>query len=175
MPDFGFRVMTWMYKLVGLFADPRKRLDRVPLKPGMAVVDYACGPGRYTIEVAKRVEPGGRVYAVDVQPLATRMVKDKATRLGLENIETILIDSYDTGIPNSCADLVLHLDAFHQIGDRTALLKEIHRILKPDGIFYLEPGHMKLAGAREIVAASGLFRLTWSQGHDMQFAPQPTP
>jgi hypothetical protein len=50
--------MAWMYKLVGLFADPRKRLDRVPLKAGMTVVDYACGPGRYTLEVAKRVEPG---------------------------------------------------------------------------------------------------------------------
>ena len=173
MPNIGFRAMAWMYKLVGLFCDPRKRLDRVPLKKGIVVVDYACGPGRYTLETAKRVGPEGKVLAVDVQPLAIKTVKDKAARLGLANIETILVDSYDTGIADSCADLVLCLDAFHQISDRPALLREIHRIVKPEGIFFMEPGHMKLSDAREIVANSGLFHLTWAQGHDMQFAPEP--
>jgi ubiquinone/menaquinone biosynthesis C-methylase UbiE len=171
MSNFGFRVMTWAYRFMGFFSSPRKRLSLVPMGPGMIVVDYACGPGRYTMETARRVGPVGRVIAVDIHPLAIKTVKDKAARLNLPNIDTILLDSYDTGIADSTADLILCLDAFHMIGDRPALLREIHRILKPDGVFYIEPGHMKLSAARDAIIDSGRFRLTGTWGHDLQFAP----
>ena len=173
MSNLGFRAMTWTYRLMGLFSSPRRRLSLVPMGPGMTVVDYACGPGRYTMEIARRIGPIGRVFAVDIHPLAIDAVKNRAAKLDLTNIDTILLDSYDTGIVDSTADLVLCLDAFHQINDRPALLRETHRILKPDGVFYIEPGHMKLSAARDIIIDSGRFRLTGTWGHDLQFAPIP--
>jgi len=165
--------MTWMYRLVDVFSGPEKKLGRLPLRRGMTVVDYACGPGRYTVPVAGFVGPEGKVYAVDVQPLALSMVRDRAGRASLANIETVLVEAYDTGIPGGCADLVLLLDAFHGIDDRVALLREVRRIVKPDGVFLMEPGHMDAAQALAIVTETGLFRHLKTIKKDMHFAPLP--
>lgn len=171
MSDWGFRAMTWTYKLVDLFSSPARKLSRLPLHRGMVVVDYACGPGRYTIPVARFIGPGGRVYAVDNQPLAIRSVAAKAARASLTNVVVRVVESYNTGIPDRCADLVLLLDAFHQITDRSTLLSEVGRIIKPDGIFLMEPGHMDSAAALGIVTATGRFRHTDTRGKDLWFAP----
>jgi len=172
MPDWVFRGMTWTYALVDLFSSPARRLARLPLGKGMTVVDYACGPGRYCIDIARVIGPEGKVYAVDVQPLAIRLVQRKAAELGLANIKPILVNSYDTGIPGSCADLVLLLDAFHQIDDHPALIREVRRIIKPTGTFLMEPGHMRIDRAHDIVVGSGLFVHASTHGRDMLFAPR---
>jgi len=101
MSDIGFKGMIWMYKFIDLFWNPGKRLNKVPLKKGMTVVDYGCGPGRYTLPAARLVGPKGKVFAVDIQPLAIKTVKGKVACESLTNIEAILIDSYNTGIKDS--------------------------------------------------------------------------
>ena len=53
------------------------------------MVDYGFGPGRFTLLTAKLVGPKGKVFAVDIQPLDMSMIKKKAARLSLTNIETI--------------------------------------------------------------------------------------
>jgi ubiquinone/menaquinone biosynthesis C-methylase UbiE len=173
MPDWEFRGMAWLFRLVDIFSGPEKKLARLPLRRGMTVVDYACGPGRYTEPVARFVGPEGKVYAVDIQPLALSMVRDRANRAALANIETVFVQAYDTGIPSACTDLVLLLDAFHGIGDRLTLLREIHRLIKPDGLFLMEPGHMDGARARAIVTETGLFRHLKTIKKDMHFSPLP--
>lgn len=163
--------MTLVYKLVDLFSSEEKRMARLPLESGMTVVDYACGPGRYALDIARRVGPAGKVYAVDIQPLAISMVRDKAKRVGLANLELVLVDSYHTGLPDACADLVILLDAFYDIGDRDALLREIRRLLKGPGTFILEPGNMNHDHARDIVTATGLFRFKEKRGRDQWYSP----
>ncbi len=172
MPDAGFKCMMWFYKLIDLFWNPRRRLKGIPLKEGIVVADYGCGPGRYTLPVAKLVGPKGKVFAVDIHPLAVRTVKEKATRESRTNIETILIDSYDTGIQSSSVDLVLLLDTLHLIGDCGALFQEIYRILKQDGILFMDPGHMKISRAREIVGSTDLFTIMECRENDMLVSPK---
>ena len=58
------------------------------------------------------------------------------------------------------------------ISDRDALLCEIHRLLKQDGLFLLDPGHMKLNKAKEIAENSGLFTVVECRGKDMLVAPK---
>jgi ubiquinone/menaquinone biosynthesis C-methylase UbiE len=78
MSNLSFRLMTWTMAIEDLFKNPAKLLKDAPLKEGMVVVDYACGPGRYAIPAAESVGPSGKVYAVDSQPLALATVKRKA-------------------------------------------------------------------------------------------------
>ena len=144
----------------------------IPIKEGVVVVDYGCGPGRYTLPVAKLVGQKGKVFAVDIHPLAVRTVEEKATRESRTNIKTILVDSYDTGIQSSSVDLVLLLDTLHLIGDCGALFKEIHRILKEEGILFMDPGHMKISRAREIVESVGLFTIVECRNNDMLVSPK---
>ncbi len=171
-PDVFYRLNIWSYKFIDLLWNPQRRLKDIPLKEGMAVVDYGCGPGRYTLPIARVVGPKGKVFAVDIQPLAISTVKEKASRESLTNIEPILVDSYNTGIQGSSIDLVLLVDTFHQIKDYDALFREIHRILRGDGILFIDPGHMKITKAKEIVKSAGLFTIVECRGNDMLVAPR---
>ena len=170
--DAIYRLNIWFYELTDLIWNPRRRLEKIPIKEGMAVLDYGCGPGRYTLPAARLVGPKGKVFAVDIQPLAISTVNEKAARESLTNIEAILVDSYNTGIKDSSIDLALFLDTLHQIRDCNALFLEIHRVLKLDGILFMDPGHMKMSRAREIVEASGLFTIAGCQDHNMLVVPK---
>ncbi len=170
MPDVSFKCMMWLYKFADLIRKPLRHLKKIPLKEGMVVVDYGCGPGSYTIPAAKLVGQEGKVFAVDIHPLAISVVKEKIAREGLMNIEATLVDSYNTGIQSLSIDLVLLIDTLHMIGDYGALFQEIHRLLKQDGLIFMDPGHMKMSRAREIVENTGLFTIVECQRRDMLVA-----
>jgi ubiquinone/menaquinone biosynthesis C-methylase UbiE len=108
---------------------------------------------------------------VDIHPLAIRNVGEKARRKGLQNVETILVKGYDTGIQDSSIDRVLLIDTIHLIKDPDALFREIHRMLKPDGLLFMEKGHMAMSEQKEILTKTGLFRITESQGLMILAAP----
>jgi len=171
-PDAVYRINTWFWKLIDIFWNPRRHLRNIPLKEGMVVVDYGCGPGRYTLPISKLVGPKGKVFAVDIQPLAIKTVKEKAAKQGLTNIEAIIVNSYNTAIPSSSIDMVLLIDTIHLIRDCDALFREIHRLLKQDGILYMDSGHLKMSKAREIVEKTGFFTIVECRDHDMMFAPK---
>lgn len=169
MSNLTYRLMEWVMYVWDIFLrHPQKDLKKVPLKGGMTVIDYACGPGHYTIPLAEIVGPKGRVYAVDIQPLAMETVKKKATKKSLRNIITVLVDSYDTGIPDASADIVIFMDTLHMITDHHALFQEISRLLKPNGLLFMDPGHMKVAKARSIIENTGFFDLAEFDGRNMQ-------
>ncbi|MEA3253949.1 MAG: class I SAM-dependent methyltransferase [Chloroflexota bacterium] len=167
-----YRLNLWFYKLTDPFSKPERRIGKIPVEEGMTVLDYGCGPGRYALPVAKLVGPKGKVFAVDIQPLAISSVKQRAAHEALSNIEAILVDSYDTGIQGSSVDMVLLLDILHQIGDCEALFREIHRVLKPNGVLFMDSGHMKMLRGKEIVETSGLFTIVECRDDDMLVAPK---
>lgn len=167
MSNISFRMMVWFMVLEDLFKSPAEKLKKAPFKPGVTVIDYACGPGRYTIPAAEMVGPAGKVFAVDIQPLAIEMVKKKAALKSLANIQTVFADSFNTGIDSSSADIVLLIDAITPIRDRAPLFKEIHRLLKPDGLLFMDSSHMSLAKAKSIVEETGLFSAVKIDGKDM--------
>jgi ubiquinone/menaquinone biosynthesis C-methylase UbiE len=171
--DLAFRFMALGYKLRDLFQNPRRSLEKARLTEGMSVVDYGCGPGSFTIAAAEMIGEKGRLFAVDIHPLAISTVRQKASRKGLQNVETVLVQGYDTGIEASSVDRVLLIDTIHLIDDPDALFREIHRMLKPDGLLFMEKGHMAMPEQKSIVEKAGLFKITESQGLMILAAPQP--
>jgi ubiquinone/menaquinone biosynthesis C-methylase UbiE len=171
-PDWSFKGMTWLYKFYGLIHNIQRDLEKIPVKEGMVIVDYGCGPGRYTIPMAKLVGPKGKVFAVDMHPLAIKMIKEKAARESLTNVEAVLVDSYDTGIQSSSIDLILLLDTLPLVKDYNALLGEIYRLLKPDGLIFISHVRIKVSRTKEIVEGTGLFTVVECRGHDMLVAPK---
>lgn len=167
MPDFAFRMMTAVMTLKDwMFPGVDKRVAEFGLLDGMIIVDYGCGPGRYTTRFAKLVGEGGKVYAVDIQGLALEYVKQKSTSLGLKNIIPILANGYETEIPSQSADMVFALDMFFGVSDPTALLTEIHRIVRPDGYLILDDGHQSRQKTLEKLNRSGKWKIvTESQDH----------
>jgi ubiquinone/menaquinone biosynthesis C-methylase UbiE len=66
-----YRLMQGFMKLVDhVHPHVRARTEGLGIRPGQTIVDYGCGPGRYTVEMARLVGTGGRVIAVDLVELA---------------------------------------------------------------------------------------------------------
>ncbi len=168
MPDLAFRMMSATMALKDLlYPTIDKRVVTFGIREGMTVVDYGCGPGRYTIRFAKLVGQNGKVYAVDVQPLAIEAVKRQMAAQGLNNVVSrpsfrivpMLAKGYDTGLPDRIADMVCALDMFFGLGEPSAFLREVHRIIKPEGMLVLDDGHQSRQTTLAKVHAAGGWRV----------------
>jgi len=157
--NLGFRLMALGYKFRDFFLPRKNILKEVGIKPGFHVLDFGCGPGSYIIPLAELVGESGKVYALDIHPLAIQKVQNIASKKQLANMETILSDC-QTGLPDNTLDAVLLYDAFHHLSDPDVVLKELYRVLKPDGILSFSDHHMKESEIVSQVTNSRLFRLS---------------
>lgn len=73
--NLSFRLMALEYRLRDRRQPPLKTLDEVGVKQGMAVLDFGCGPGEFSLAAAELVGSAGTVYALDIHPLAIKSVK----------------------------------------------------------------------------------------------------
>jgi len=158
MPNIAFTVMAFFLAIHRRFVDVRKPLERAGIKEGQTILDFGCGPGHYAIAAAKMVGAKGKVYALDIHPLAVRSVEKKAKKEGLTNITTILSDK-DTGLPDQSIDVALAYDMIHMVNDKQALARELYRVLKPNGLLSIIVGHIKVEDVLKILEQDGLFSL----------------
>jgi ubiquinone/menaquinone biosynthesis C-methylase UbiE len=107
------------------------------LEPGMAVLDLACGAGRYIKEIADRIQPDGRVIAIDLWAEGISQINQWAATREYA-VETHVADAGDRlPLADRCVDLCLMATVLHDLvhdGIAQAALKEVTRVLKPAGI-----------------------------------------
>lgn len=108
--------------------------QELQLKPGMAVCDMGSGNGYHTLPIARAVGPQGKVFAVEVQPEMLEMLKERATREGVENIEPILGEYHDPKLPPASCDMILLVDVYHEFSHPGPMLAAMRKALKPDGV-----------------------------------------
>ena len=148
--------MTAILKFRDVLIPPSKILSEVWLRPGSSVLDYGCGPGSFSIGAAQLVGESGKVFALDIHPLAVERVKKTALEKGLANIKTILSDC-KTNLPDQSIDVIMLYHAFHDMKNPNLVLKEIHRVLKPNGFLSFRDFNMKKYSS--IIIDTGLFKL----------------
>ena len=173
MSDIAFRVMILLFRLLD-FVYPYidKRVKAFGIRPGMTVVDYGCGPGRYTLRFAGLVGQTGKVYAVDVHELAIEAVSKKVASSGLGNVETALATGYESGLSDDIADVICALDMFFGVRDPSSFLAELHRILKPDGVLVIDDGHQSRKTTKRKIAASGQWAIREETKDHLKCTPQ---
>ncbi|WXG41935.1 MAG: class I SAM-dependent methyltransferase [Candidatus Freyarchaeum deiterrae] len=158
-PNLGFKLMALMFKVRDSIAPRKNILKEVGIKPGFHLLDYGCGPGGYITTAADLVGKSGKIYALDINPLAIRSVQNIASKKKLTNVETILSDR-KTGLPNNSLDVILLYDAFHGLSDQNGVLKELHRVLTPRGILSFSDHHMKENEIVSKITKNELFKLS---------------
>ena len=159
MSRFHFSLMSFGYKFRDLFLPRKNVLKEVGIKPGFTVLDYGCGPGSYVIAAAELAGETGKIYALDIHPLAIQMVRNTAAKKRLTNVGTICSDC-KTGRPDKSIDVVLLYDTFHNLGDPNGVLEELHRVLKPNGILSFSDHHLKEDEIISKMTDKGSFRLS---------------
>ncbi len=157
-PNLNFKLMALQFKLRDLFVSRSKILGEVGIRPGFTVLDFGCGPGSYILPAWRLIGESGRLYALDMHPLAVAAVRRLAVREGSANVETIHSDG-KTGLPDGSVDVVLLYDAFHAVRDRHGVLSELHRVLKPEGILSFSDHHMAGHEIATALTSGKLFRL----------------
>jgi ubiquinone/menaquinone biosynthesis C-methylase UbiE len=113
--------------------NPEGALDALGLRPGMVVADVGAGTGYMSLRLAKRVGPGGMVYANDLQPEMLRRLRANAAKAGLTNIETVQGEEADPKLPAGRMDLVLLVDVYHEFSKPREMIDKIRESLKPTG------------------------------------------
>jgi len=108
-------------------------LDAIGLRPGMIVAEVGAGTGYVALRMAKRVSPGGKVYANDLQPQMLGLLRDNAAKAGIKNVETVLGSESDPKLPPGQIDLIILVDVYHEFSQPQKMLQGIRRALKPDG------------------------------------------
>jgi ubiquinone/menaquinone biosynthesis C-methylase UbiE len=156
MSNLMFRGMALMLRLMERFRKPGERLERVGLAPGQTVLEYGCGAGSFTEPAARMLGREGYLYVADIHPLALETVQKRLDRAGLANVETILTER-ETGLPDGSVDAVLLYDTLHLVGDKQALLQELHRVLKPEGFLSADHQHTDREAFLETVTGTGFF------------------
>ena len=114
---------------------PDQVMDALHVAEGTTVADIGAGGGWFTMRLARRVGPNGKVYAVDVQRLMIEAISRRIEREGLKLIVTPVLGEYDDPKlpPDARPDAVLIVDAFPEMQDPVLLLKNVARTLKPQG------------------------------------------
>jgi ubiquinone/menaquinone biosynthesis C-methylase UbiE len=159
MSNAHFKFMSFGYAFRDFFLPRKNILQEVGIQQGFHVLDYGCGPGGYVIAAAQLAGRSGRVYALDIHPRAIQKVKHAVVKKQLTNVETILSDR-KTGLPAKSVDIVLLFDIFHSLSNPDAVLKELHRILKPKGILSFSDHHVKEAEIVSKITKGKFFRLS---------------
>lgn len=165
--NLSFRLMSLEFRLRDLMRPPVKILEEAGVRPGMAVLDFGCGPGGFSIAAARLVGPEGRVYAIDTHPLATEMLRRAAARKDIENIHATY-GSDISWIMDKSVDIALLYDVLHDFTDPVPILAEIHRVLKPNGVLSVSDHHLK-NNAQDMVAATGFFLFSGSARQILKF------
>ena len=108
-------------------------LAALNLQAGMVVADIGAGTGYLSRRMAPAVVPGGKVWAVDVQPEMVSLLQAGVQRSGLKQIEPRLGAVDDVKLPASSVDLAILVDVYHELAQPFEVLSSIVKALKPGG------------------------------------------
>lgn len=103
------------------------------IRSGMTVADIGAGEGYYTVRLAKRVGPQGRVLAEDVLAEVIDALGRRVTREDWKNVSVKLGTPDDPKLPADSFDRVLMVHMYHEISEPYAFLWHLHPALKKDG------------------------------------------
>jgi len=170
MPKSHFKLMSAMFAVRDFFAPRSRILDEIDINEGDVILDFGCGPGGYCIAAADLVGESGRIIALDINPAALEHVQSRAEKQNIDVIETMLsnggIDLLDTSV-----NVVFLFDVLHDLKNWAAIVPEIRRVLKPDGVLATHDHHMKEEDIIGAVTESGLFQYEGITKHAFRFRP----
>ena len=112
--------------------EKKLEITRQYFESNMEVLEIGCGTGTTAIAHAPYVK---HILATDLAPRMIEIARDKAQDAGIDNV-TFEVSSVDAlVVPDGSIDAVMAHNLLHLLDDREAAIADIHRLLKPGGVF----------------------------------------
>ena len=109
------------------------------VRSGQRVADVGAGSGFFTLPLARLGGPGGRVFAVDVQPGMLRQIERHAARSGLDNIVTCQATAAGLALPER-VEFILLFWMLHEVPAGAGFVATLREALVPGGrLLFSEP------------------------------------
>jgi ubiquinone/menaquinone biosynthesis C-methylase UbiE len=112
----------------------REMWKNAGLKPGMKVLDIACGPGFTACELAKAAGPEGHVTGVDINEELIAVAHQARTSENVENVSFSTGNVYELTLPEHSFDFVYARFVFQHLEKPQLALSNIRKVLKPGGV-----------------------------------------
>jgi len=112
---------------------PEEVIRVLDIRAGDQVADVGSGSGYFTFRLANAVGPGGKVFAVDVDRRMNDYLRERARVEGHKNVEVILAEPDDPGLPPSGVDMIFSVNTYHFLERRTAYFARAGKYLRPGG------------------------------------------
>ncbi len=121
-----------------LFQSPGKVVGAY-VEEGDTVIDIGCGPGYFSIDMAKMVGAMGRVYAVDLQKEMLVMARKKAAKKSVaDQMKFHQCGAREIGLGKEVkADFIVAFYMVHEVPDQRFFLKQIKGYMKTGGKFLI--------------------------------------
>lgn len=121
----------WTSMVTGPFG--QLAIERLAPQPGESVLDVGCGSGPTTIELARRVDPGGTVLGVDIAPSMIDAARLRADRAELDGLTFRVADAQADDLGPVEFDGVFSQFGVMFFSDPAAAFANLHRSLRPGG------------------------------------------
>jgi ubiquinone/menaquinone biosynthesis C-methylase UbiE len=106
-----------------------------PLKPGETVLDLGSGGGIDVLLSAKRVGPNGKAYGLDMTEEMLALARENQRKAGMQNVEFLKGEIENIPLPDNSVDVVISNCVINLSADKSRVLKEALRVLRPGGRF----------------------------------------
>lgn len=119
-------------------------INWVEIEEGIHVLDAGCGAGGVTALLSKAVGAKGRVTALDLDMGILNLAKESLKSLtGHSQVTFLKADVTDIPLPDHHFNLIWCSRMIHHIDDQLAGIRELHRVLKPNGKIILREGGLR--------------------------------
>ncbi|MGC6174058.1 class I SAM-dependent methyltransferase [Lacrimispora sp. 38-1] len=135
--------MTHKYKVINKSKlDSPKRREVLPAKKILEVcginksdivADIGCGIGFFTFPLSEAVGDEGTVYALDIEKEMLDDVEAGMLERNIKNVRPIVTQEYKLTLKDESVDAAFLCTVMHEVKMRQKFLKEVNRILYPDG------------------------------------------
>lgn len=126
-------------------------MKRMNVQQGRKALDVCCGTADWTIALAEAVGPSGEVYRLDFSKNMLRVGEQKIKERQLTNVKLIHGNAMNLPFPDNTFDYVTIGFGLRNVPDYMAVLKEMHRVVKPGGkVVCLETSQPTLIGFRQL-------------------------
>lgn len=133
--NFGQRASDYRFSSThGNPADLERMVTLINPSPDAVALDVATGGGHTAIALAKYVK---QVVAIDITPEMLAEAEAASNQQGIDNIEFLIEDVHNLHVSECRFDIVASRFAAHHFSDIKKALREMCRVLKPGGKFYI--------------------------------------